>query len=303
MSDKSRQESPPPGLNAGGGARLGMAAPAEKAKDFHGTLRRLLFYIRPYRVQLLFVAFAAVLGTIFSIFSPKILGQATTIIFQGVIARVNGDSSAIIDFGSIGQIVQLLLGLYLASAAFIYLEQFIMAGVAQKVVYDMRTDVSRKLRRLPLKYFDTHTHGEILSRVTNDMDTVGSTLQQSMTQFITSIVTLSGILIMMLSISTWMTLISLITLPLTFLITKKIAKISQKNFAAQQRELGKLNGHVEEMYGSHVIVKAFGNEKKSIQEFKDINGRLYEAGQQAQFVSGLIMPLIGFLNNIGYVLI
>nr|WP_246169735.1 ABC transporter ATP-binding protein [Alkalibaculum sporogenes] len=280
-----------------------MALPHEKPKDFKKTLLQLLQYIRPYRIQLIIVVLASILGTVFSIFSPVILGQATTIIFEGVIGRLNGDPNFTIDFNKIIRILQLLASIYFVSAMFIYLEQFIMASVAQKIVYDMRNDIRDKLSRLPLKYFDSHTHGEILSRATNDMDTIGSTLQQSISQFIVSIITIIGILVMMTSISAWMTVIALITLPLTFIITKKIARISQKNFASNQRELGKLNSHVEEMYGSHIIVKAFGNEKKSIQEFKEINKNLTEAGWRSQFISGLIMPLVGFLNNIGYVLI
>ncbi|MPW25148.1 ATP-binding cassette domain-containing protein [Alkalibaculum sp. M08DMB] len=303
MSIPGKQDSPPPGLNTGGGGRLKMALPHEKPKDFKKTLLQLLQYIRPYRIQLIIVVLASILGTVFSIFSPVILGQATTIIFEGVIGRLNGDPNFTIDFNKIIRILQLLASIYFVSAMFIYLEQFIMASVAQKIVYDMRNDIRDKLSRLPLKYFDSHTHGEILSRATNDMDTIGSTLQQSISQFIVSIITIIGILVMMTSISAWMTVIALITLPLTFIITKKIARISQKNFASNQRELGKLNSHVEEMYGSHIIVKAFGNEKKSIQEFKEINKNLTEAGWRSQFISGLIMPLVGFLNNIGYVLI
>ena len=302
-SKEQKQETSPPGIHAGGGARLGMVVSQAKPKNARKTFLRLLKYLQPFKYQLLAVVFAAILGTAFSVLSPKLLGQATTIIFDGMMAGLNGDPNAGIDFARIGQILVLLIGLYIASSVFIYIEQFLMAKAAQKIVYSMRSDISKKLSLLPLKYFDTNTHGEILSRMTNDMDTVGTTLQQSISQIITSIVTIGGIFIIMLSISGWMTLITLVTLPLTFIITARIARISQKNFAKQQRELGRLNGHIEEMFGSHVIVRAFGNEQRSISHFQKINEELNEAGWRAQFVSGLIMPFIGFLNNIGYVLI
>ncbi len=197
----------------------------------------------------------------------------------------------------------ILAGLYIASALFAYIQQYIMAGVAQQTVYDMRQDVNEKLTRLPLKFFDARTHGDILSRVTNDIDNIATTLQQSLTQLITSVVTLVGVLIMMLTISPWLTLIFAVVLPLSGLVTKAAASRSQKYFAGQQKELGQLNGHVEEMYTGHQIVKAFGHEHESIEKFNTINEKLYEAGWKAQFVSGLIMPLLVFINNVGYVLV
>lgn len=285
----------------GGGHKFGM--PVEKAKDFKGTLRRLIQYMKPQRLKLLAVFITAIFGTVFAIVSPKIMGKATTKLFEGLIGKLKGIPGAGIDFGYIWNIILILIGLYVISAVFNYLQGFIMAGVAQRTVYDMRNDVSAKLARLPLKYFDTNTHGETLSRVTNDIDNIANTLQQSITQLITSIVTLVGVIIMMMSISVTMTLICIATLPFYVLATAVIAKKSQKQFKTQQKVLGELNGHVEEMYTGHRIVKAYGYEKKSIEKFEEINQRLYEAGWKAQFVSGIIMPVMTFINNIGYVLV
>jgi ATP-binding cassette subfamily B protein len=209
--------------------------------------------------------------------------------------------NASIDFEYILQIVLILVGLYLVSALFGYIQQFIMAGVAQRTVYDMRRDVSKKLARLPLKFYDGRTHGEIMSRVTNDVDNIASTLQQSLTQIITSLVTIVGIVIMMLTISPLLTLITVVVLPLAFLVTRIIAPRAQKHFAEQWKNLGELNGHVEEMYTGHTVVKAFGHERKAIEKFNGVNEKLYAASWRAQFVSGLLFPLMTFVNNIGYV--
>lgn len=306
-----RVERRAPGAPAGGpGGSFGrgplggqMGIPAQKARDFKGTVQRLLGYLKPRRFRLLTVLIMAVLSTVFSIVSPKILGKATTKLFEGVMMKYNHVPGAKVDFEYIVQILLLLIGLYIFSAFFSYLMQYIMAGVAQKTVFDIRNDVSDKLARLPLKFFDSRTHGEILSRVTNDVDNISSTLQQSLTQLISSIVTIIGILIMMLTISPLMTLIALVTLPLSFIVTAMIARRSQKYFAAQQKELGILNGHVEEMYTGHQIIKAFGRENESIARFDEINQRLYHAGWKAQFVSGIIFPLMNFISNIGYVLV
>lgn len=283
--------------------RIIMSAPGEKPKNFKETFMRLLQYLRPHSFPLLVVFAAAVCGTVFSILGPKILGQATTLFFDGVMDRFRGVPNAGIDFEQVGKILLLLMGIYLFSEAFTYLGHFIMAGIVQKIVYTMRDEAYQKITRLPLAFFDTHTHGELLSRVTNDMDLISSTLGQSLTHLISSIVTVGGVLAMMLIISPIMTLIALVTLPLTYLITAKIAGYSQKKFADQQRELGELNGHIEEAYGGHIIVKSFGNEEKVIQRFKIINERLYDAGWRAIFISGIIMPLINFINNMGYVLV
>lgn len=283
--------------------RIIMSAPGEKPKNFKETLMRLLHYLRPHSFPLLVVFAVAVCGTVFSILGPKILGQATTLFFDGMMDRLRGVPNAGIDFEQVGKILLLLIGIYLFSEAFTYLGHFIMAGIVQKIVYTMRDEAYQKITRLPLTFFDTHTHGELLSRITNDMDLISSTLGQSLTHLISSIVTVGGVLAMMLIISPVMTLIALVTLPLTYLITVKIAGYSQKKFADQQRELGELNGHIEEAYGGHIIVKSFGNEEKVIQRFKIINERLYDAGWRAVFISGIIMPLINFVNNIGYVLV
>lgn len=285
------------------GHGMGMGLPVEKAKDFKGTLRRLIGYLRPRRFRLMLVLLMAILSTAFSIMSPKILGKATTKLFEGIMMKMRGIPGAGIDFGYIGQIMLTLAGLYILSAFFSYLQQFIMAGVAQKTVFDMRKDVDDKLSRLPLRFFDSRTHGEILSRVTNDIDNISTTLQQSLTQLITSMVTVIGVIIMMLTISPLLTLISLATLPAIVLVTAMIASRSQKYFARQQASLGELNGHVEEMFTGHPVVKAFGRERDSIARFEEINGKLYDAGWKAQFISGVIMPLMNFISNIGYVLV
>lgn len=290
-------------MGPGGHGPGGFGRPVEKAKDFKGTLSRLLAYMRPHLLQFLAVFFMAILSTVAGLASPKIMGKAITKIFAGAMAKMRGIPGTSIDFAYVANILFVLAGLYLLSAAFSYLQQILMAGVAQKTVYDLRKDVNAKLGRLPLKFFDSRTHGEILSRVTNDVDTVSSTLQQSITQTITSVVTLVGSIVMMLSISWKLTIFTLITLPLYAIVTVGIVRRSQKFFAAQQRTLGELNGHVEEMYAGHRIVKAFGREEASIGEFRKINEQLYGAAWRAQFISGIIMPLMNMINNVGYVIV
>lgn len=280
-----------------------MRMPAEKAKDFKGTLRRLIKYLRPRMVQLIIVLVMAIASTVFSIFSPKVMGKATTKLFEGAYGKLMGVEGASIDFGYINDILIILAGLYLLSALFSYIQQYIMAGVAQKVVYDMREQINSKLERLPLKYFDSRTHGEILSRATNDVDNISTTLQQSLTQLITSIVTIIGVIVMMLTISPWLTLITIVTLPLSFVVIMAISKRSQTYFVGQQKSLGQLNGHVEEMYTGHRIIKAFGREPQSLKDFDEINDKLYDSGWRAQFMSGMIMPLMMFIGNLGYVMI
>jgi ATP-binding cassette subfamily B protein len=291
-----------------------MGRPVEKAKDFQGTLKRLLTYFLPEKMLLVIVLISAIFGTIFNIVGPKILGLATTKLFNNLIASFvvqvkNHMQPATplpvpgIEFGYIGRIMLILLGLYLVSAVFIFIQQYLMAGVAQRTIYKLRKEVDEKLSRLPLKYFDGRTHGEILSRAVNDMDNISSTLQQSVAQFITSFVTILGVLVMMLSISWSLTLIVLVTLPLSIFVVTGIAKRSQDFFRRQQRSLGDLNGHVEEMYTGHKIVKAFGHEGKAIDQFNALNDKLYDAGWKAQFVSGVIMPLMRFVGNVGYVFV
>ncbi len=301
-----------------------MGRPVEKAKDFRGTLLRLLKYFVPEKTKFIIVLICAIFGTIFSIVGPKILGLATTKLFDNLIAsfliqvrnlqiekqlQANPSLSLRlspvpgIEFGYIGRIILILIILYIVSAIFTFIQQYLMSGVVQRTVYKMRRDVDEKLNRLPLKYFDGRTHGEILSRAVNDMDNVSSTLQQSITQFITSFVTIIGVLIMMLSISWILSLITLFTLPLSIFIVTGIAKRSQDYFRKQQAFLGDLNGHVEEMYVGHKIVKAFGHEKKANDQFDVFNDKLYEAGWKAQYVSGIIFPLMRFVGNLGYVLV
>jgi ATP-binding cassette subfamily B multidrug efflux pump len=286
-----------PGGHGGHGSHGRM--PVERAKDFKGTLKRLLKLLKPYRVKLFAVLILAALSTVFSIVSPKIMGLVTTELFEGVIV-----SGAGVDFSYIAHILIILGGLYLISAFFNYLQQFIMVGVAQNTVYKMRSDINEKLARLPLRFFDGRTHGEILSRVTNDIDTISNTLGQSLTQLVTAVVTLIGIIVMMLTISPLMTvLICFIIIPLSLVVVKSVTSRSQKYFARFQKVLGELNGHVEEMYTGHQIIKAFGREGRSIREFDQVNEELYDAGWKAQFMSGIMMPLMILINNMGYVVI
>jgi ATP-binding cassette subfamily B multidrug efflux pump len=307
VSEERKIEKPQPKGFGNGGPMGSLGKPVEKAKDFKGTLLRLLRYLKPQRIKFMAVFIFAILSTIFSIIGPKIMGKAVTKIGEGFVAKMIALKMHLpipkMDFTYIGQIVLILLALYLISAAFSYLQQYIMAGVAQKTVYNMRKEVDEKLSRLPLKFFDSRTHGEILSRVTNDFDNISTTLQQSLTQLITSIVTIIGVIVMMLSISPLLTLVVILTLPLYVVVTMNIAKRSQKHFAAQQKALGELNGHVEEMYTGHKIVKAYGREDESIETFNSINDKLYTAGFNAQFISGVIMPLMRFVGNLGYVII
>ncbi len=282
----------------------GPQAGAEKAKDFKGTLVRLGKYLKPYRIGLVVVIIAAITSVIFSIISPKVMAKITDELIRPLLEKVGGNPNpSPIDFGYIWNIILILIALYVLSAVFSYLQQFIMAGISQKVVYDLRRDIDEKLARLPLKFFDSHTHGELLSRFTNDIDNISGTLQQSITQVITAVTTVIGVLVMMLSISPTLTLISIIIIPLSGVLMMLVVKRSQKYFIGQQKTLGDLNGHIEEMYTGHNVVKAFGHEKKAIAEFDEINERLYGVGWMAQFLSGLIMPIINFIGNLGYVLV
>ena len=299
----SSQKKPQSGGQPGHGPGGNMMMMGQKPKDFKGTFRRLLVYLKPRRNKLIAVFFAAILSTIFMIVGPKIMGTAITELFEGAYGKLQGVPGAAIDFEKIGQILLLLGGLYVLSSLFSYIQQYIMSTVAQDTVYDLREEVNKKLEKLPIKYFDSRPNGEILSRMTNDIDTIGSTLQQSLTQFITSIVTIVGIVIMMLSISPLLTAIAIISLPVSIFAIGPILKKSQKHFANQQRTLGQLNGHIEEMYTGHQVVKAFGYERKSGEQFDRVNDELYEAGSKAQFISGIIMPLMMFIGNISYVLI
>lgn len=292
-------------LGRGGWGAMGM--PVEKAKNFQGTLQRLLGYFLPQKILLLIVLITAIIGTAFNIVGPKILGLATTKLFEGLVgkyqAAVRHQPAPGIDFGYIANVLLILLVLYIVSSIFIYIQQYIMSGVAQRTMYQLRKEIDEKLSRLPLKYFDGHTHGDIMSRAVNDMDNLSTVIQQSVTQFITSVVTLLGVIILMITISPLLSLIVVLTLPLSLLVTIGVAKRSQNYFRTQQRSLGALNGHVEEMYTGHKIVKAFGREGQAIAEFNEHNEQLYNASWRAQFVSGTIMPLMRSIGNLGYVFV
>ena len=275
----------------------------DKAKDFKGAAKKLLKYLNPYKFKLIVVIFMTIISTAFTVFSPKLLGDTLNVILNGMIAKFKKIPGASIDFSKLIHYIILLLFFYVLSASFMYLQKYIMAGIAQNTVRDMRQAVNEKLNKLPIKYFDSNSKGDILSRVTNDVDNIASTLQQSLTQLITAIISMIGITIMMLTISPLLTLVCLITLPICVVTTKPIIKKSQNLFLKQQRQLGELNGHIEEIYGGHTVIKAFGQEKKVIEQFNEINDRLYTSSWKAQFISGLIMPLMNLINNIAYVII
>lgn len=287
----------------GPGGPPGMMLPGAKPKNFKATLNRLLGYLKPFRMRLVIVFLTAILSTLFAIVSPRVLGEATDVLLSGWMDKFNKVPGAAIDFKQIAFILAILALLYVISALFGFIQQFLMAKVAQKVVFQLREDVNAKLGRLPLKFFDSRSNGDILSRIVNDVDNIANTLQQSLTQMITSIVTLVGIIIMMLTISPLLTLILVLTLPVSFIVIAMVAKQSQRHFKNQQDQLGSLNGHVEEMFTGHTIVKAFGREKQSIEKFEQMNEKLYGSSWKAQFISGVMMPLMSFIGNIGYVLI
>ena len=272
----------------------------EKAKDFKGTTKKLINeYLSKYKIALIIVFIFAIGSTIFTIVGPKILGNATTEIFNGIVGKISGGTG--IDFGKIGKILLTLIGLYVISALFSFIQGFTMTGVAQKITYKLREDISKKINRLPMKYFDKKTHGEVLSVITNDVDTLSANLNQSITQIITSFCTLIGILVMMFSISWQMTLISLVILPISALLVKNIVGKSQKYFKSQQDYLGHVNGQVEEVYGGLNIVKVFNAEGKVTIEFKKANDNLYHSAWKSQFLSGLMFPVMNFIGNVGYV--
>ena len=300
MSEQSKSQSQSRGHGRGHG---GMMMGLDKPKNFKDTLKRLLSYLKPHRVSLIFVLIAAILGTVFNVIGPKVMGNTITVIFNGVSDKLKGIPDAAIDFSMVLKLLLLLAGLYVFASLFQFVQQFIMAKVAQRTVYQLREDIFTKTNQLPISYFDEHSHGDTLSRVTNDIDLIATTLQQSLTQFITSVVTIVGIIMMMLWISPLLTLITVISIPLSFLVIRPLLKRSQKYFSDQQNTLGNLNGHIEEMYNGHEVVKAFGQEENSIDEFTDVNENLYEASKKAQFISGVIMPLMSFIGNISYVFI
>ena len=277
----------------------GRMMPGEKARDFRGTILRLLAYIGKYKAAVGVVMLFAMAGTLFSVLGPKILGNATTELFNGLVAKVQGTGG--IDFDKIGRILLLLLGLYLVSAAFSFLQGWIMTGITQKICYRMRRDISEKIHRMPMKYFESRTVGEVLSRITNDVDTMGQSLNQSVTQLISSATMLVGVFLMMLTISPLMTLVAIVILPVSMLLIRLVVKHSQKYFKAQQKYLGILNGQVEETYSGHNVVKAFNREAVVLADFNAANDKLYESAWKSQFLSGLMMPIMNFVGNLGYV--
>ncbi|MFR5060798.1 MAG: ABC transporter ATP-binding protein [[Ruminococcus] torques] len=286
-------------------SRHGMKGPhggmrgGAKAKDFKGSLKKLVKYMSVYKVQMLFVAVFAVCGTVFNIVGPKILGKATTEIFNGLVSKVSGGSG--MDFGKIGQILLITLGLYVVSALCSFIQGMIMTGISQKTTYRLRKDITEKVNRMPMDYFDTKPVGEVLSRVTNDVDTLGQSLNQSATQLITSVTTLIGVLVMMLSISPLMTVVVLLILPISVGLISFVMKHSQKYFSGQQEYLGNVNGQVEEVYSGHNVIKAFNKEDDVIREFDRTNDKLYESAWKSQFFSGMMMPVMQFVGNLGYV--
>lgn len=271
----------------------------EKAKDFKGTVRKLLDYTAPYRLAIIFVVIFAIGSTVFAVIGPKILGNATTELYNGLMNKLHGTGG--IRYGALGRILVSLLALYAVSSLLSFLQSWIMANITQKMTYEMRREIAEKINRMPLSYFESNQIGDIQSRITNDVDTLGSSLNQSITTFITSLVTLVGVLIMMFSISGLMTWISLIIIPVSAVLVAVIVKHSQKYFKQQQEYLGKINGQIEETFSGHDIVKAFGQEEREVRSFEETNGVLYNAGWKSQFLSGLMMPILNIVANMGYV--
>ena len=292
MSQQNRQS------QRQGGRGRGMMA-GDKAKDFSGSIRKLLRYLKPFALRLIIIILIASASTVFSIIGPKILGSATTALAQGLVAKYTGTGS--IDFNRIFSILRTLGTIYVISMIFSYIQGWLMAGVTQRLTYTLRKEISEKINRLPLSYFDKQTHGEVLSRITNDVDTVSQTLNQSIQQIFTSVITVIGVLYMMLRISWQLTIMALVVVPLSGIAAAFVVKNSQPYFKAQQKTLGNVNGHIEEMYGGHIVMKAFSGEERSISEFNDLNEKLYEAGWKAQFMSGLMQPITNLIGNIGYV--
>lgn len=281
------------------GRRRGMSG--EKAKDFKDAMLRLLKYMERYKFRLIFMVIFAIGGTVFNIIGPKILGKATTELYSGLISKINGGSG--IDFDKIIKILFGVMCLYVVSSVLSFIQGFIMTGISNDVTYNLRKDISKKINKIPMKYFESRTHGEILSRITNDVDTLQTGINQSVTQLITSATTLIGVLVMMLSINVWMTLAALLILPVSMFIISKVMKHSQKYFQDQQKYLGEVNGQVEEIYSGHTVVKAFNKEDDVINEFEKTNEKLYSSAWRSQFFSGIMMPIMQFVGNLGYVMV
>ncbi len=284
-----------------GGGHMGMGA-GEKAKNFKASFKRLLSYMKPFRLQIIIVLIFAMVSTVFTIVGPKILAKATDALAKGLVSMFGGKENTI-DFGYIGNIILILIALYVISMVFSYIQGHVMAGISTKVAYNLRNELMTKMNRLPFSYYNKTSHGEVLSRITNDVDTLNMSLNQSVTQMITSITSVIGVLIMMLTISVRLTLISLLVIPFSLILVIGVMKKSQKYFQGQQVFLGRVNGHIEEMYGGHLVMKAFNGEEKSIEKFDQENDKLYESAWKSQFLSGLMMPIMSFVGNIGYVVI
>ena len=285
----------------GGMGRHMPMMPGEKAKNFKSTMKTLLKYLKPFRLSIILTLLFAMAGTVFSIIGPKMIGDATNKLFAGAMAKMMHIPGATIDFDYIGRTIVILLCLYLAGTAFNYLQGWVMSGIAMKMTYAFRKNIAEKISRMPLKYFDTKTHGEVLSRVTNDVDTVSNTLSQNLSQIVTSVTTIVGVLVMMLWISWQMTVTALLILPLSLVLVRFIIKRSQKYFRKQQAYLGHINGHIEEMFTGHTVMKAFNGEERSIKQFDVLNGELYDAGWKSQFLSTSMMPVMSFVGNLGYI--
>lgn len=282
----------------GMGRRMGGRMAVEKPKDFKGSIGKLFAYMKQYHAAVLIVMLCAVAATVFSVIGPDILGKATTELSNGLLAKIQGTGS--IDFTKIGQILLFVLGLYLLSSAFSFVQGWIMSGVTQKICYRMRKDISEKINRMPMAYFESRTYGEVLSRITNDVDTLGQSLNQSITQIITSVATMVGVLVMMLRISPLMTLIAVVILPISVAMISFVVKKSQKYFKQQQEYLGHINGQVEETYAGHTVIQAYNKEQDTIQQFSETNDTLYHSAWKSQFLSGLMQPIMMFVGNLGY---
>lgn len=296
MSNKKGMKRP--GGMGGGHMKMGQ----EKAKDFKGTMKKLISYLSPYKLAILLVIVFAIGSSVFNIVGPKILGNATTKIFEGLVSKVSNSGGGI-DFDAIFRTLSILASLYIISSIFSFVQTFITSDISQKVSYNLRKSISEKINKLPLNYYDKKTNGEVLSRVTNDIDAISQNLNQILSQMITSATTLIGVLIMMLSISVTMTLVSLIVIPLSLVMIMLVVKKSQKHFRAQQEYLGHTNGHIEEMYSGHNIMKAFNGEEKAIEKFDKLSDTLYNSAWKSQFLSGMMMPIMTFIGNLGYVIV
>ena len=296
MSNKKGMKRP--GGMGGGHMKMGQ----EKAKDFKGTMKKLISYLSSYKLAILLVIVFAIGSSVFNIVGPKILGNATTKIFEGLVSKVSNSGGGI-DFDAIFRTLTILASLYIISSIFSFVQTFITSDISQKVSYNLRKSISEKINKLPLNYYDKKTNGEVLSRVTNDIDAISQNLNQILSQMITSATTLIGVLIMMLSISVTMTLVSLIVIPLSLVMIMLVVRKSQKHFRAQQEYLGHTNGHIEEMYSGHNIMKAFNGEEKAIEEFDKLSDTLYNSAWKSQFLSGMMMPIMTFIGNLGYVIV